>query len=209
MKSENEHSFPSELLFTVTPDRAAGFLQCVQRGIIIRAEVGCSLRSFLRNQLQLSSQFIENRIQTIFLNGKPVDDIDAATVKNGCTLALSSAMPGLVGATMRREGFYASLRSQISHGPEEGGMLRESGFITLKLFNMVASELGPALLENGICVTKEDLGDFIRTHEAILGTWDMKAELEGEPLDGETLRAMQWADKLVRVRLKIQQKDTG
>jgi hypothetical protein len=203
MKRECEDFSPPELLIRVKADCVAGFFQFLQRGIIVRAEVGCSLRSFLRGQLQLPPQFIEDHIQTIFLNGKPVDNIDAATVKDGCTLALSSAMPGLVGATMRREGYYASLRSQISHGVEKEDTFTETGFITLKLFNMVASDLGPSFLENGIQVTKEDLGDFIESHEAIFRAENMEAELDGKVLDGETLRGMKWADKLVGVKLKI------
>lgn len=43
---------------------------------------------FLERQLQLDRQFIEDYIQTVFLDGKPVDDLDRAFVKDGCTLAL-------------------------------------------------------------------------------------------------------------------------
>ena len=57
------------------------------------------------------------------LDGKPVDDIGAALVQDGSTLALSAAMPGLVGATLRRGGAYSSFRSAITYH-ETGERLR-------------------------------------------------------------------------------------
>lgn len=203
MERKSEKCSAPELLLSVGADYVPMFFQFLQRGTILRAEVGCSVRSFLYDQLQLSPEFVEDHIKTIFLDGKPVDDIDAATVKDGCTLALSSAMPGLVGATMRRGGYYASLRSQISHGSETGDTLVEEGSVTLKFFNLVASDLGPSFLEKGICVNKEDLADFFRSRLPDLEIKGMEAELDGKVLDRATLRGMEWADKQVRVRLKI------
>lgn len=157
-----------DLSFTVSPDYVPIFFQFLQRGIKLNARVGCSVRSFLLEQLKLSSEFIENRIMTVFLDGRPVDDIDGAVLKAGCTLALSGAMPGLVGATMRRQGFYASLRNGISYKEEECAA-REEGIITLKLFNVIAGELGAALLEAGILVNKGDIEEFLKTHSQELG----------------------------------------
>jgi hypothetical protein len=55
----------------------------------------------LCDQFQVETDYLENRIKTIFLDGKPVDDEDKAVLKNGSTLALSAAMPGLVDSTFR------------------------------------------------------------------------------------------------------------
>ena len=76
--------------------------------------------------------------------------MDSAWVENGSKLALSAAMPGLVGVTFRKGGFYASLRNTITYSKTEASVVKGDGEIVLKLFNMVAKELGPAFLENGI-----------------------------------------------------------
>jgi len=44
----------------------------------------------------LDEDYVTQRISTIFLDGKPVDDIDTLLVRDGAVLSLSAAMPGLV-----------------------------------------------------------------------------------------------------------------
>lgn len=191
----------AELQVLVGAPRYPQFLQLLQQGIILRRQVGCSLRSFLLEQLRLSPQFIEEDIQTIFLDGKPVDDLDTAWVKDGCTLALSAAMPGLVGATMRRGGFYASLRAQISHGPDaQNASAATQGCVTVKFFNNVAHLLGKQFLQDTFFLTSKNLEDFIRWSQP---TDDIKAFLGEEPFDWKSFRAGDSNDELVRVRLKI------
>jgi hypothetical protein len=95
------------------------FSPLLQRGVMVPLNSEVILRHFLYHHLGLSPEFVEDYLTTIFLNGKPVDDLDQAILRGGDTLALSAAMPGLVGATMRRQGLVASLRSGISHRPEE------------------------------------------------------------------------------------------
>jgi len=76
----------------------------LQQGFLLKAQVGCSMKRFLIEGIGLSPEYIAERIQTIFLDGSPVDDLDSAIIKDGSHLALSAAMPGLVGAAMRRGG---------------------------------------------------------------------------------------------------------
>lgn len=94
------------------------FTPLLQRGVFIRIDRGGTVRSFLCQDLELTADFVEESISTIFLNGKPLDRLEAR-LRHGDTLALSAAMPGLVGATMRRGGVVAKLRSNISHREEE------------------------------------------------------------------------------------------
>jgi hypothetical protein len=93
----------------------------LQRGFFMPCLIGAAMSTFLKDRMGLSAQYIEERISTIFLNGKPVDNLETAIIEKGSTLALSSAMPGLVGATLRRKGFYASLRSAITYDRKAEG----------------------------------------------------------------------------------------
>jgi len=203
MNKGNEGLPAAELQISVNAAQLPEFFQLLQQGIILRREVGCIVKSFLYHQLQLSGEFVEDKIQTIFLDGKPVDDLDTAYVKDGCSLALSAAMPGLVGATMRRRGYYASLRAQISHGSEaENPSSTAEGYVTLKLFNLVTEFLGKTLLQNGVLVKRKNLEDFM-SRWSHPGLENIGATRDGKPLDWNTFLATSSADDLVLLRLKI------
>lgn len=132
-----------------------------QKGIRVDIETGCTVRSLLLDQWHLPPEVVTERISTLFLNGKPVDDMDEARVRDGAILALSSAMPGLVGAVMRRGGFYAALRSGITYHETTANVDVRNGSITVKLFNMLIGELGPLFLQRGFRISRQDLPDSI------------------------------------------------
>jgi len=133
------------------------FYSLLEKGVVLTTRTGCSLRDFLCGQLGLSDDYLDQRVQTLFLDARPVDDVDKAVVRDGSILALSAAMPGLVGATMRKGGRYAAFRKDISQHDDECGICETSGRVTLKLFNMVAKEVGGRLLETGVEVDGHDL----------------------------------------------------
>ncbi|MGA7578419.1 MAG: hypothetical protein ACLQUW_01255 [Desulfobaccales bacterium] len=99
----------------VRPSTLPRFFPLCQQGFLVQVPGSGSIRTILCRHLGLAPDYLEGRIQTIFLNGKPVDEIDTAVVGQGDTLALSAAMPGLVGATMRRGGTFCRLA--VQHQP--------------------------------------------------------------------------------------------
>ena len=128
-----------------------------QKGVLVEVDTGGSVKSLLCDQWGISLDYVADRISTLFLNGQPVDDIDTAKIHDGAVLALSSAMPGLVGAMMRRGGIITPLRSSISYREREGATDRKRGRITVKLFNLLVNELGRRLLEIGFRAEARDL----------------------------------------------------
>ncbi|HNU91565.1 MAG TPA: hypothetical protein PKO25_06810 [Spirochaetota bacterium] len=152
---------PETLLLTVVPGAIARFFPLFLEGVALETETGKTVREFLCAVLGVDEAYVEGRISTIFLNGRPVDDLDAAIVDDGSVLALSAAMPGLVGAAMRRGGYYAAMRSGISHLPGEGHSGARRGRIRLKLFNMILEEIAPSLLRAGVIVGAEGLSRVI------------------------------------------------
>ena len=133
------------------------FYSLLEKGVVLPTRTGCTLRDFLCGQLGLSDDYLDQRVQTLFLDARPVDDVDKAVVRDGSILALSAAMPGLLGATMRKGGRYAAFRKDISQHSDECGICETSGRVTVKLFNMVAKEVGGRLLEAGVEVDGNDL----------------------------------------------------
>ncbi len=136
------------------------FFPLLLRGCRVAARVPCTVKDLLCGQFGLNQDYVTTRITTIFLDGKPTDSIDEAQVTDRSTLALSAAMPGLVGATMRRGGFYAAMRGAITHqGSVEEGTCKQ-GTVRIKLFNMLLHELGPLLLAKGVMMTPAEMEDL-------------------------------------------------
>jgi hypothetical protein len=133
------------------------FYSLLEKGVVLTDQNRMHPPGFLCGQLGLSDDYLDQRVQTLFLDARPVDDVDAAVVRDGSILALSAAMPGLLGATMRKGGRYAAFRKDISQHADECGICETSGRVTVKLFNMVAREVGGGLLEAGVEVDGSDL----------------------------------------------------
>jgi hypothetical protein len=137
------------------------FFPLLQKGVSVPATVGCSLRSLLCDQFAIPADYVTSRITTIFLDNSPVDDLDRTIIQAGSRVTLSAAMPGLVGATMRRGGFYAALRQGISHCTERGTSSVERGTVRLKLFNLLLAELGPLVLARGLILEQDELAALL------------------------------------------------
>ncbi len=147
----------------LTDDQLSAFFPLFQKGVAIPAIVGCTLKSLLVDQLAIPADYVTDRVTTIFFNNSPVDDLDRTIMQEGSRVTLSAAMPGLVGATMRRGGFYAALRQGISHAADNGKTTDESGTIRLKLFNLLLTELGPTILARGVILEQDEYNELLCT----------------------------------------------
>ena len=141
------------------------FRPIFQAGFLFRCQVGQSIEDFLFRQLSLQKEFVEKKISTVFLDGQCVDAIALATLNNGSIMALSSALPGLVGATLRRGGFYACLRDSITYQKEDMPVGLQQGTTTIKLFNLLMEEMGPVFLGKGIIMDRSAVVSFFQARK--------------------------------------------
>ena len=102
----------------------SSFFPLLQKGFAVKTQAGNSIKNLLCDQFGVDAGYLEDRIQTIFLDGKPVDDAETAIVKSGSTVALSAAM------TLRHAGLkvqalveedpdlhtYPSVANMLAHG---------------------------------------------------------------------------------------------
>ena len=153
----------------------------LQGGFMVEAETGCSIRTFLCGQLMLSAAYVEERIRAVFLDGRPVDDIGSATVKDGSHLALSAAMPGLVGVTLSRGSMLAPLRGSITHRETGRAEPRMRGTVHMKLFNLAMKETGRVFLERGVYVRSWAFAAFAGEQSALLRKACRRILLNGKP----------------------------
>jgi len=148
--------------FEVSYPLPARLLRIFQKGVQVEVELGLDLLTLLTSELCLSEQGIE-KIQTIFWQGKPVDDLAQCITTERGELALSAALPGLVGACLRRGGIWSALRDSISHQEEIISERGKRGLISIKLFNFMLHEVGSILLSRGVIVIKESLVELCKS----------------------------------------------
>ena len=176
----------------VVADSIPVFFELLRSGFSADLTVGCSLEHMLCNQMDIAPDYIQNRAQTIFLNNSPVDDLASAAVPDGAVISLSAAMPGLNGAVMRRGGPLSELRRSISHSPEEVCSQPCPGRITLKLFNLVARELGPHFLARGIVVSSKALGELFKRQTSNFWQGVKSAEIDRSHCQVDQLILHEW-----------------
>jgi len=173
-------------------------------GFTFHIRSACTIRELLCAQLGIEPDYLQDRIQTIFLNSKAVDDPETAIVTAGSTLALSAAMPGLAGATLRKGGYYSAMRSSISHdNVNVESPAERAGDVTIKLFNLLQQELGPLLFERGIRFSGEAFADLLRRREATLRSAILTAEMDGEILPISALFDTDWTNREVCLRVTV------
>ncbi|MBI5633284.1 MAG: hypothetical protein HZA15_07400 [Nitrospirae bacterium] len=158
------------------------FFLLLQQGVLIRCRVSCSVAAFLREELRAGEDTIA-KIQSIFLDGKAVDDIETALIKDGSVLALSAAMPGLVGATLRRGGAYSSFRNAITYHEKAETCSVKEGYVRIKIFNLLMAEMGPCLLQRGVSLKAEDLLSFMAGLSQDFWKGCRRTEFDNKPVD--------------------------
>jgi hypothetical protein len=191
-----------KLTLIMSGNAISRFLPLLGEGFLLKGPGGGTVEDFLLKAAAVSAAYLKERVQTVFLNGKALDDLSSARVADGDTLALSAAMPGLAGAVLRRSGYYAAMRRQISHQAQAQTAGAAEISVLLKLFNMVARELGPEFLKQGVLVSGDQLRDFAQRQ----GRWAWEGCLTAEA-DGQSVRVNRIAELLTGrrwIRLSVQ-----
>jgi hypothetical protein len=204
-------SGPPDMLLRLTMKHGSigEFFPILQQGFGVTARVGCSLRKLLSEQFALGDDYVTDRITTIFLNGKATDDLDTAIIRDGATVALSAAMPGLVGATMRRGGYYAAMRSGITHTADQDGIENGIGSVRIKLFNMLLPELGPDFLRRGVVVEAADMVEFLAGRSEEFRQLCVEAFINGTQVEPERLPGEYPISSCRTVRLTVNFKEAS
>ncbi len=140
----------------------------LQAGFSIEVSPDQTVEQILLTLAGFTKHYIHQRIETIFLNGLPLDSFSAIVTEDKAVIALSAAMPGLAGAIFKKGSIHASLRTQTlskdsSPTPASGPI-----HISLKLFNMVARERGPELLEKGCLLSGGAITKFLQDRDILL-----------------------------------------
>ena len=181
---------PVKVALTVSDSAVWLFFALLRKGFCLAATLPCDLETLLRDRLAIPAEYLSQRVQTVFLDGRAVDDMTRAQASDGSTVALSAAMPGLVGATLRRGGQLNVLRRSISSRDRTGeGSKAGPGRVTVKLFNLVCDELGRDVLRRGILLPPGDFQNFLAERWAALAPACRTALVNDEPQEPGGLAA--------------------
>ena len=151
----------------VIPESIERFTTLLQSGIILSIEKDQPLGVFLNNLPGFTMEYIVDRVQTIFLDGNAVDDLETLISRDGTIIAISAAMPGLAGAIFRKNSLHAALRT-IPEKKKDVSSSNNEINVSLKLFNMIAIESGPELLSNGIEMSGVAVANFFKERPTLL-----------------------------------------
>ncbi|WP_022660989.1 hypothetical protein [Paucidesulfovibrio longus] len=177
---------------SVQPEDIIHWLSPFRKGARVRCRTGEKLSDILLRQFGMKPDYVEKRVRTVFINGCPVDDLDAAVVADGDEVALAGALPGLVGICMGRNSPVAGFRRDITF--HSGEAVRGQGVVVLKLFNTVGQEAGPLLLSRGILLTGAELGALAGRAMAE-GHKPLAVTLEGKPVGLDALCGLKPQDE--------------
>jgi hypothetical protein len=203
--SGNTPSGP-HLGMTITAELVPRFFSLLSAGFSVSVKAGCSINELLSQEFGISEAYIDDRIQTIFLNGKAVDDSKSATLQEGASLAFSAAMPGMVGSTFRKGGVFAGMRSQISHVTDPSVHHDRQIEVKLKLFNLIARELGQGFLERGVWLKGKQMQHFISENFDYLNQECKSVTLDEQDIDLSKLSQIHLTSNWVQLQVKTGQK---
>ena len=178
------------------------FFELLRNGFSADLTVGCDLEHLLCNQLDIAPDYLYSRVQTVFLNNSPLDDLASTSVPDGAVISLSAAMPGLNGAMMRKGGPLAELRRSISHSPDEASLQPFPGRVTLKLFNLVAQELGSHFLSRGIVVNSKGLDELFNRQAANFWQSIRTLEIDGSSCSIDQRILQDWPEQAVLFQVR-------
>ncbi len=169
------------LALTIAPPQINEFFPLLQQGVRIPCTTGCTLTDLLGSQWGIDATYVTDRITTIFLDHRAIDSMATTIIRGGATLALSGAMPGLVGATMRRGGHLAAMRGAMTYHDGTDNSRGTIDWIRLKLFNLLLPELGPGFLQRGILIDGGELKQYLGDRQE-----ELRLACSGTNADGMT-----------------------
>lgn len=152
-----------------------------QSRVYCDCSVGVTVQELLSSDFGLSLDYIEQHVETVFLNGQPLDDLNKAVIQSGDRLVLAAGLPGATGICMRRKSPLQSYRAGISQqqtgqtqdpdknapqpastgAPSQINEKAKPGKIELALFSLLMKELYAHFMQRGIWLTAQALSDVL------------------------------------------------
>lgn len=189
--------------FSMTHKDLPGWTTLLSGGVTLERTVNLDMRTFITRELNIEDAYLNERIQTIFLNASPVDDVDTAIVRDGIELTLCSAMPGAMGICMRRDSPLKAYRPSITHCEDCEALVDPTpGRIHLKMFNFIAREQGATILGGSVVLDGPRLREHLESRDASFWNNVESVSLNGKAIAPEELGLLLGTPGEVRLTVK-------
>jgi hypothetical protein len=141
------------------PQLFAGLLAA---GIEVPVNGPASIHDFCHRQLDIPRAYLEARIQSVFLDRRPVEGLHETLLRRGHSLTVSAARAGFYGAILRRHRSTDQDSALPPAAPGSKRMSRPGPFlIHMQLASFAASELAGPILRRGVALGRQRLRDFL------------------------------------------------
>ncbi len=178
---------PPHIALTVSTKITAPFTTLLQGGIFIDVPCNTQIGEFLTSLPGFNQEYVQSRVETIFIDGLPADSLSQPLTSSGTVLAISAAMPGLAGAIFRKNSVHAALRTAPI--TKEAESAEKTIQVRLKLFNMIALEKGAQLLHEG-CVMKASTVQYFFSYRKHLLKQIAEIRVNGDLISFEDLHLL-------------------
>ena len=158
----------------------------LRRGVGVFLDKAVSVRDFMTEVLGMDPNYATNSVPGLFLNNAPVDDWREERVGGGDEIGMSGTMPGLCGIALRRSSPISSFRPDLVSRHDESE--RQGGVAKVKMFNFVAQDCFPAVLQNGVVLPAASLLDYLDSQNISLG--QCRCVWNGDPVAPERIREL-------------------
>ncbi len=152
----------------IDPGNLPRFTTLLQGGFYLDVRQGIGLGDLLSGLPGFTEEYVKSRVETIFLDGLPADNLNRQLYGEEMVIALSAAMPGLAGAIFRKGSTHASLRTETATQALQAEEESQSIRIRVKLFNVIAVERGAQILSHGCEIRAKHLAQFLAYRDTLL-----------------------------------------
>lgn len=190
-----------QIVLVVETEVLIKFTTLLQNGIYLEVKQGETIGGLLTALPGFTEEYVSQRVQTIFLNGLPADDLQQRLFGTEAVIALSAAMPGLAGAIFRKDGVHASLRTETAPNLSEINQVAQPMTIRLKLFNMIAMERGARILGDGCVIMASALGKFLACRPPLLSAIKT-IKINGRATDRHVFTSLLQSEKMIQLTVK-------
>ena len=190
----------NEIRLVVGEKILISFTTLLQNGIYLTVPQGTDILTLLTALHGFTKDYARQRIQTIFLNGLPADNLEQQLFGEKAVVAISAAMPGLAGAIFRKGGAHASLRTETAGDLTDKTSNDQTTIVRLKLFNMIAAERGTDILINGCIIMASALEKFF-TYRPSLLEGILQITIDNKKADHPTLISTLQSEEIITLTI--------
>lgn len=176
------------VILNVDLEGAQELLSLLQEGFLCETDREQSLSAFLREKLGLGNRGDLGGIDRVFLDEKPVCDIEKTTLAEGSVLTVFCSPPEEAGSSRPWQFSPIPMKEEPSRTGETGSPgLRATGLLRLKLCGSLPRNSGILILQKGVLIEGDRVDAFFSGRQKNFFLGMKRLRISGEEQDPGSL----------------------